>query len=90
MAGAWIDACADEAGGLRGPGGIAMLVEVEHHIAEDGAGTGEAGHVLHGRVVEIADPHADGEGGGETERPVVAKGGAGAGFGGAAEGQAKG
>lgn len=90
MAGAWIDAGTHDASRLRGPGGVAMLVQMQHHITEDGTCAGDAGDVLHGCVVEISHPHADGEGGSEAERPVVTKGGAGAGFGGAAEGQAKG
>ena len=65
-----------------------LFVQVQHHVAKDRSCARDAAHVLHGRVVKIARPHADGVLRRVAHRPVVAKGGAGAGLHRAAEGQA--
>ena len=56
---------------------------------KNGACSTDAGDTGHGRVIEVADPDADGEIGSETEAPIVTKVGGGAGFDGARKGEAE-
>jgi hypothetical protein len=90
MAGAAVDRKLCEAWRWGEPGWGMAGGELEHERAEDGGGAGDAGDLAHRRIIEVPDPDGDGMVAGETDRPVVAVAGAGAGLDGAGKGEAEG
>ena len=77
MTGPAVDRDPGDAGGPREPPGIAFFVEGQHGALEDGTGPADSRDAAQGCVVEVADPHPDGEVPREAHAPVGAEVGGG-------------